>query len=190
VVIGLSEILTDNEHELTLQEAVISLNVQMIELNKRFEHIMAMGMPSYLVGQNGKVVRVNSNGELSITDGPYDKVVFNELDLINTAYNFFPPNGEEQFVLTGFLAFADKQVSSTTNATVIIYEASSPDSATVDKVLVQFELGQNQSIPFPSIRILASKGVYINAKTDDDDIHMTIFGHYVNLNGDQDHNFV
>lgn len=36
------------------------------------------------------------------------------------------------------------------------------------------EVGQNQSIPFPNIRVLCNKGAYINAKTDDDDIHMTI----------------
>ena len=50
-------------------------------------------------------------------------------------------------------------------------------------MLVQVEVGQNQSIPFPNIRILCNKGVYLNAKTDDDDIHMTIFGHYVDLQG-------
>jgi hypothetical protein len=82
--------------------------------------------------------------------------------------------------------YGDKQVSGATNATVTIYESDQPDSTTTDRVLVQVEVGQNQSIPFPSIRILANRGVYINAKTDDDDIHMTIFGHYVDLNGRSD----
>ena len=79
--------------------------------------------------------------------------------------------------------YGDKQVNSSTNATVVIYESDQPDSTTEDRVLVQVEVGQNQSIPFPNIRILCNKGVYINGKTDDDDIHMTIFGHYVDLQG-------
>ena len=145
-----------------------------------------MSIPAYLVGRNGQQVSVNDAGELLISYGPFDLTVFNELDIANQAYNFYGPKGQQQFVMTGFLMFGDKQVSSTTNATVTIYEASAPDSATVDRVLIKVEVGQNQAVPFPSIRVLANRGVYINAKTDDDDIHMTILGHYVDLNGRSD----
>lgn len=140
-------------------------------------------LPVRLMGDGTQQVKVNEAGELLISDGPYDLAAFNELDTINTAYNFYGPRGREQFVITGFLLYGDKQVSGSTNATVIIYEASQSDSVTEDRVLVQCEVGQNQSIPFPNIRILCNKGVYINAKTDDDDIHMTVFGHYVDLQG-------
>ena len=136
-----------------------------------------------LMGNDGRFISSNEAGELLISDGPYDLSTFNELDIINTAYNFFTPKGREQFVITGFLIYGDKQVAASTNATIIIYEASQKDSITTDRILVQVEVGQNQSIPFPSIRILCNKGVYINAKTDDDDVHMTIFGHYVDLMG-------
>ena len=145
-----------------------------------------MAIPAYLVGRNGQQVSVNDAGELLISEGPFDLTVFNELDIANQAYNFYGPKGQKQFVMTGFLIYGDKQVSPTTNATVVIYEASAPDSATVDRVLIQVEVGQNQAVPFPSIRVLANRGVYINAKTDDDDIHMTILGHYVDLNGRSD----
>lgn len=140
-------------------------------------------LPVRLMGNGSQQVQVNEAGELLISDGPYDLAVFNELGTINTAYNFFGPKGREQFVITGFLMYGDKQVNSSTNATVTIYESSQADSTTEDRVLVQVEVGQNQSIPFPNIRILCNKGIYLNAKTDDDDIHMTIFGHYVDLNG-------
>ena len=139
-----------------------------------------MSIPVYLVGSNGQRVAVNDTGELLIAPGDYDLAVFKELAEPDTAYNFFKPDNNKKFVLTGFLAYADKQVSTVNNATVIIYEADAPDSTTVDKALVQFELGQNQSVPFPSLRILGNIGVYVNAKTDDDDIHMTIFGHFIN----------
>jgi hypothetical protein len=140
-------------------------------------------LPVRLMGNATQQVKVNEAGELLISDGPYDFTEFRELDVINTAYNFYGPLGREQFVITGFFAYADKQVSNTTNATVIIYESSSKDSITVDKVLFQFEIGQNQAAPFPNIRVLCNKGVYVNAQTDDDDVHLTILGHYVDLNG-------
>jgi hypothetical protein len=136
-----------------------------------------------LIGNNGRYINSNAAGELLISDGPYDLAKFNELATINTAYNFYGPKGREQFVITGFLIYGDKEINGASNATVIIYESSESDSTTVDRILVQVEVGQNQSIPFPNIRILCNKGVYINAKTDDDDIHMTIFGHYVDLLG-------
>ena len=136
-----------------------------------------------LVGDDNKFITNNDAGELLVSDGPYDLAQFNELAEIDTAYNFYGPKGREQFVITGFLLYGDKQVNSATNATVIIYESSESDSTTEDRILVQVEVGQNQSIPFPNIRILCNKGVYVSAKTDDDDIHMTIFGHYVDLMG-------
>lgn len=136
-----------------------------------------------LMGDSTQQVKVNDAGEILISDGPYDFTEFRELDEINTAYNFYKPNGREQFVITGFFAYADRDVNPTTNATVIIYESDQEDSTTENRVLFQFEIGQNQSAPFPNIRVLCNKGVYINAKTDDDDIHLTILGHYVDLNG-------
>jgi hypothetical protein len=137
-------------------------------------------IPAKIVGSEGNSAKVNNNGELLVSGGAYDLAQFIELDLVNTAYNFFKPLGRQQFVITGFLVYGDKQVSPTTNSTVVIYEASQEDTIVVDRVLVQFEVGQNQSIPFPNIRILCNAGTYINGKCDDDDVHMTIFGHYVN----------
>ena len=137
-------------------------------------------IPAKIVGSRGGAAKVNNHGELLVSTGAYDLAVFNELSEINTASCFYKPLGLQQFVITGFLVYGDKQVSPTTNSTVVIYEASQEDTTTVDRVLVQFEVGQNQSIPFPNIRILCNSGKYINGKCDDDDIHMTIFGHFVN----------
>lgn len=127
----------------------------------------------------GTSAKVTKSGELVVSPLSYDQTSFNELAEINTAYNFYTPISNKQFVITGVLSYGDKQVSSSTNATVIIYEASTIDTVTVDKVLVQFEIGQNQSIPFVALQLLVNKGVWINAKTDDDDIHMTIMGYYI-----------
>ena len=166
-------------HTLEFQRALLS------EFRELKELLTDSG-PSFvrLMGDDNQLAAFNRAGQLLTAPGPFDNVVFNELATINTAYNFFQPDGKRYFLLTGFLVYGDKQVNASTNATVIIYEASQPDSVTVDKVLFQFEVGQNQSIPFPNIRVLVNKGVYVNAKTDDDDIHMTIVGHYIDFNGE------
>jgi hypothetical protein len=175
---------------LTIDDAEIDLDIRsfLARQNNLLEHLILNtdprgAVPVRLMANGSQQVAINDAGEILVSDGPYDLSTFNELADINTAYNFFGPRGREQFVITGFLMYGDKQVSGAANATVIIYESSQADSTTEDRVILQVEVGQNQSIPFPNIRILCNRGAYINAKTDDDDIHMTIFGHYVDLQG-------
>lgn len=142
-----------------------------------------MSVRAQLIGTDdkGRIIsaKVNASGELVVSDGPYDLVEFRELAVDNAPYNFYGPIVGKQFVVTGLLSFADKQVNTSTNATVTIYEASAPDTATEDKVILKYEMGQNQQLPFPNVRILVNPGVWLNAKTDDDDIHMNIIGHYI-----------
>jgi hypothetical protein len=177
----MSLIAEDTEHEIDIR-ALLSQQIDLLQQIALASDPLG-ALPVRLMGNGSQQVQVNEAGELIVSDGPYDSAEFNELGTIDTAYNFFGPKGREQFVITGFLIYGDKQVNSSTNATVVIYESDAPDSTTEDRVLVQVEVGQNQSIPFPNIRILCNKGVYLNAKTNDDDIHMTIFGHYVDLSG-------
>ena len=138
-----------------------------------------MGVKVTIADGSGATVKVTRSGELVVASIAYDLAEFRELDLINTAYNFYNPKPGKQFVVTGILAFGDKQIGTTTNATVIIYEATSVDSLVVKKNIFQFEIGHNQSIPFSPFRILTQEGVWINAQTDDDDVHLNITGYYI-----------
>lgn len=140
-----------------------------------------MSLDVQLIDGEGSLVKVcvTPSGELVVAPLSYDETKFVELAEPDTAYNYFGPLPNRQFVITTIAAYADKQVSGNTNATVVIYEAISPDTLTVAKVLHQFELGQNQSLPLPGIRILVSPGVWVNGKTDDDDVHLTIMGYYI-----------
>ena len=154
----------DKEHETDIR-ALLSQQIDLLQQIALAADPLG-ALPVRLMGDGTQQVKVNEAGELLISDGPYDLSTFNELGTVDTAYNFFGPRGREQFVITGFLIYGDKQVNSSTNATVTIYEASQKDSTTEDRVLVQVEVGQNQSIPFPNIRILCNKGVYLNADRD------------------------
>jgi hypothetical protein len=128
---------------------------------------------------NGRAARVTSIGQLVTAPFAYDETVFKELALADTAYNFWPPKPGEQFVITGVLFRADKQVSSTVDATVVIYEATTDTSTTVSKILIQFAVVEGDIINATALNLLVNEGRYVNAKTDDDDIHMTIMGYYI-----------
>ncbi len=128
---------------------------------------------------NGRVATVTPIGQLVSAPFAYDDTVFRELAEPDTAYNFYPPKAGQQFVITGVLFRADKQVSSTVDATVVIYEATTAATTTVSKVLIQFAVVQGDIINPTALNLLVNEGRYVNAKTDDDDIHMTILGSYV-----------
>ncbi len=132
-----------------------------------------------LIGGNGKAVGVTSIGQLVTAPFAYNDTVFKELAEPDTAYNFYLPRASERFVISSVLFRADKQVSSTVDATVVIYEATTDSTVTVSKVLIQFAVVQGDIINATQLNLLVAEGRYVNAKTDDDDIHMTILGSYI-----------
>ncbi len=133
-----------------------------------------------LVGADGRAVKVTPTGELVVAPAAYNETEFNILAVAGTAYNFYGPRVKKQFIISSIIAYADKDVTGGgANAEVIVFEASSSSSATVDKELLQFALEQNQLFPPAPLNIKVAPGVWINAKTDDDDIHMTILGYYI-----------
>ena len=129
-----------------------------------------------IVGRNGRSVEVAPTGAMVVTP-ENDEIEFNELAVANQAYNYYTPLAGSRFVLTGVVAAADKDVVA--DATVVVYEATAPDSTTVSKVLFQFVLLKNQQLVIPSFHIRVNPDVWINGKTDDDDIHMSIVGHWL-----------
>ena len=143
-----------------------------------------MSLVSEIAGSNGSgattKAKVSGSGELVVAPLHYSESVFQELGVINTAYNFFLPKAHKQFVITGFSLKADRDVSQSADATVIIYEASAIDSLTVDKTLFQDAMIRGERTGYTNVNQLVNEGKFINAKTTDDDIHVTIFGYYIN----------
>lgn len=128
---------------------------------------------------NGVHAIVTDLGQLVTASLLYDETKFKELAEPDTAYSFYKPLAKQQFVITSIFARADKQVSSTVDATVVVYEGETDATITVDKVLLQFAMVQGDTVPLPQINIIVNEGKYVNAKTSDDDIHMNILGYYI-----------
>jgi len=129
--------------------------------------------------ENGRSAKVTKSGELVVAPLYYSDTQFREMDLDDTAYNFYQPLPFKQFVITGIVAFADRSVADNTETIVEIYEAATSTATTVSKTLIQFGMGQLTSISIVPINILVNPAVWINAKTGDDDIFLTIMGYYI-----------
>lgn len=108
----------------------------------------------------------------------FDESEFKELNVVDTAFNFYGPKAGLQFLITVLRIKADRNVSNVTDAEVLIYEAASAITTTVDKVLHEEALIRGESATLNPLRILVRKGMFVNAKTTDTNIHMTIMGHY------------
>ncbi len=130
-------------------------------------------------GGSGRGACVTEFGELVTSPIQHNDTKFNELAETNTAYNFYEPKAGQRFVISGCYFRADRQVSSTVDAIVVIYEADDAETTTVDKTLIQFAVVRGDSVDASNLNILVNSGKFVSAKTTDDDIHMTITGYYV-----------
>ena len=131
----------------------------------------------FTIEQNGVPAKVTSSGELVTSALAYDLTKYQEMSSTGVPYNFFPPQAGKQFIITGFLAVSDKNI--TADAIVTIYEADSDSSSTILKELPKFAMTKNAVVSPTPLRILVNQGVWLNASTDDATIHLTMFGYYI-----------
>lgn len=122
--------------------------------------------------------KVSKGGELAVGPASNDERQFNSLATINTAFNFYSPKNNRVFVITAVLAFADKDISDASTTIVIVYGATA--AASIAVVGQPFEFGMAKlSVFHPTgLRVVIAKGLFVNAKTDDNNILMTVLGHY------------
>ena len=126
----------------------------------------------------GKTAGVSTHGQLTVGPFAHDDAKFIKFDIPDIAFNFVIPMDRHCFVITGILLKADKQVSNTVDATVVIYEAEEPDTTDVDRILFQFSVVSGDIIPFVALNLAVTVGKFINGKTDDANIHVTLMGYF------------
>ncbi len=126
--------------------------------------------------------QVSPQGALVVGPFDYDLVSSVSAAVINTAYNLFKPRAGQQFVVTAIKMRGSKDVSTTVDATVEIYEASSITSITVDRAIYTDIVVRFESTTLGSVNILVNEGKFINAKTDDNSVQVTMTGYFVPAN--------
>ena len=128
-------------------------------------------------GTGGKAsLSINKGGAVPVVPPAFTIPVFKKLDVAGTAYNFVVPVAGKFPVLTFIFLYANKNVGAG-DASVQIYEADGPASTTVDKTIFELEMPKNTSVTLNPITIEVAEGVWLNSKTDDDDIFVTL-GYY------------
>ena len=127
---------------------------------------------------------ITSRGALVVAPYSYDESEFNLLGTADAGFTFYKPKVDKRFVLTGILAAGNLSIAANALATVIVFESAAEDSATSTKDRLQFGITRLQVETISPLNILIGEGKFLNAKTDDDDVFLTIMGYYVPAAGE------
>jgi len=123
---------------------------------------------------SGFQAKVTKFGQLVVSPLQYSTPVSDELDVIDTAFNFIQPQQDHSIVITDIFVDADKSVSNTTPADVEIYEAASADTTTIDTGILSPRLLRGANRTATGLNLLVPEGKFVNAKTNDDVVLVTI----------------
>ena len=130
----------------------------------------------------GNQATVTRFGQLVVAAVDYSTPVTKTLDVINTAYNFVEPSMNHSVVITDIILTANKNVGAG-DATVTIYEAESIDTTTSIKDILNLEMIKQSNLPLTGLNMIVSEGSFVNAKTNDDDVFVTIMYYKVPVEG-------
>ena len=122
---------------------------------------------------SGVKARVSEFGQLAVAPLAYSKPSFKKLTVVNTAYSFIAPEEGHQIVITDIILTANKAVG-TNDATIDIYEAESPTTTVITTSIIELEMIKQSNLVLTGLNLLIPQGLWVNAKTDDNDVFVTI----------------
>jgi hypothetical protein len=122
--------------------------------------------------------KVTSRGQLVVAPLDFSEAYNTTLDATGTAYNLVIPKTGKRFVITAILAGGNFNIG-VNGAQVELYEASAIDTTTVAKSIFIIPVSKNNVVPLSPLNITLNEGVWLNTKTDDDDVYLTITGYYI-----------
>lgn len=129
-------------------------------------------------GGTGNKALVTEFGQLVVGPIAYSSSATQKLELNDTAYNFIAPKKGKNIVITDILLYANRSVG-VNDATVEIYEADAVDELIVSDTIIKTEMVKQTSRDLTGLNLITKGGKWINAKTDDDDVFVTIMFYYI-----------
>ena len=134
-----------------------------------------MVAPVTMIDPNTEVAaKVTGNGQLVVAPLDFSEPEALSLTATATAFNFISPVQDKKIVITDIIASADNSVSNTTPADIEVYEAEGPETVTVFKSIIRPQLTRSQSMVLTGLNMVVPAGLWVNAKTDDNNVLVTI----------------
>ena len=128
-------------------------------------------------GETSNFVKVTNQNQLVVGELDFTTTVQNDIDIVDTAFNFFKPQAGKIFIITQILVNATRSAS--VNGTVVeIYQASSASSTTVDEQTFKLDIARQQVIALSGLNIRIPQGKFLNVKADSVVVLVTIGGYF------------
>ncbi len=110
----------------------------------------------------------------------FSEAQFQEMNVVDTAFNFYSPKVGKRLVITGFIVETNKDIGPD-GASVVFYEADSADTLTVDKTVLQFAMTKNTNRDPLPLHLVITAGKFLNGKTNDATVLATVLGYEVKV---------
>jgi hypothetical protein len=124
--------------------------------------------------KTGQVARVTKFGQLVVAPIAYSAPVSRNLNVVDQAFNFLAPESGQSIVITDIIISGDKAISPTDPAEVEIYQAEAVDSLIASPSILSPRPGRGENIPLNGMNLLIPAGKWVNAKTNDNNVLITI----------------
>lgn len=122
--------------------------------------------------------KVTSRGQLVTSPLEFSEVYNTVITEANTAFNIIEPKPNKRFVITDIILYANKDVG-INDATITIYGSDAANSLEVLGVVTSLELPKKDKIIMNGLNILSTPGLWINIKSNETIIYVTMAGYYI-----------
>ena len=133
-------------------------------------------------GDTSRVAKVTQFGELVTAPISYSDAASQNLNTVGQAFNLATPEHGNGIVITQVIASANSNVSNTVPADIVIYESDSQLSLDELDVVVRPQLTRARNFILSGLNLLVPPGRWVNAKTSDGDILLTIMFYRIGVN--------
>ncbi|MCK5643049.1 MAG: hypothetical protein KAJ19_19735 [Gammaproteobacteria bacterium] len=134
-----------------------------------------MSTPTNIIdSKTGQTAKVSRFGQLIVAPIDYSTPIERDLDVIDTAFNFVEPLEGHSIVVTDIIVTGGADVNPITAADVNIYQADAVDSIAPNPTIIRPQVVKSSNFPLTGLNILIPEGKWINAKTSDVTVLLTI----------------
>jgi hypothetical protein len=129
-------------------------------------------------GKTHHTACVTERGQMVVAPLDFSKFYLNTATVNDTAVNVVLPKPNKRFVITAIILGADKNVGAG-GATVDLFEATGPTVSTITTSILEDEIAKSTTRVLTGLNIIVTEGVWVNVKTDDNNVRANISGYYV-----------
>ena len=137
-----------------------------------------MGIDAKIVGTHGRSPTITEYGQLVVGPIAYSKSSVVVINATGTGFMAIPPVAGHKIVLTSAFVRADKNVSSTIESDILVYESKTNTGTTSYSDILNIGLIKQQFVNIP-MSYISSEGTWILCSASDATVDISLFYYYV-----------